>query len=114
MSEEDRTEAGAVVLTPGQNQPLLTPEPFARDTHWDEADVAEWDDPTKLLWITVRLTARTQTAWKRLPEALKASYEAVKNALRINISSWRVSETYKLTPRREGIAGRSPRVGFSC
>ncbi len=41
-----------------------------------------WGDPAKLLWIRVRPTGRALTEWKRLPEQSKASYEAVKNALR--------------------------------
>ncbi len=82
MSEEDRPEGGAVVLMPRQNRPLLNPEPFARDSHWDDADVNGWDDPAKLLWIRVRPTGRALTEWKQLPELSKASYEVVKNVLR--------------------------------
>lgn len=40
-----------------------------------------WDDLTKLLWLRARLTKRAQTAWKRLSEEARATYEGAKEAL---------------------------------
>ena len=42
----------------------------------------EWDDPAKLLWMRVRLVGSAQTAYGRLPNTSKASYELLKKALK--------------------------------
>ena len=53
---------------------VIVPDGYSGDGSWEEwieyfessALVDGWDNPTKLLWLRVRLTSRAQTAWKRL------------------------------------------------
>ena len=45
------------------------------------ADVNEWDAGQKLKWIMGWLTGKAQTAFQRLPKAVKTSYNEVKKAL---------------------------------
>eukprot|EP00731_Ephydatia_muelleri_P034765 Em0075g18a len=40
-----------------------------------------WDEPTKLLWLPVRLTGKAQTAWRRLAPEAKQDFQAAKDAL---------------------------------
>ncbi len=88
MAREEGEDAGAAVPVP--RRPLLTPDAYSGESHWDDwiehfesvATVNGWDDATKLLWIRVRLTGRAQIAWKRLPTDAKGTYEAAKAALR--------------------------------
>ena len=44
--------------------------------------VNKWDDPAKLMWMRVRLVGSAQTAYERLPNTSKASYELLKKALK--------------------------------
>ena len=39
------------------------------------AAVNGWDDESKLKWLKVRLTARAQIAFQRLPEATRESFD---------------------------------------
>eukprot|EP00731_Ephydatia_muelleri_P006231 Em0003g479a len=45
------------------------------------ATVNEWDEAAKLAWLKVRLTARAQKAFQRLPADAQADYEKAKKAL---------------------------------
>ena len=42
----------------------------------------DWDDANKLMWLKVRLTARAQIAFQRLPEAMRGSFDEASKALR--------------------------------
>ena len=71
------------------SRPVIIPDAYSGDGSWEEwidhfessALVNGWDDPTKLLWLRARLTKRAQTAWKRLSEEARATYEGAKEAL---------------------------------
>ena len=81
----------AVVLLPWIDGciAILIPDAYSGDSRWEEwidhfessALVNGWDDPTKLLWLRARLTKRAQTAWRRLSEEARATYEGAKEAL---------------------------------
>ena len=71
------------------SRPVITPNVYSGDGRWEEwidhfessALVNGWDDPMKLLWLRARLTKRAQTAWRRLSEEARATYEGAKEAL---------------------------------
>ena len=77
MSEQE-SGAGTLSSRPlaptKTNRPLVSPDTYSGDRNWTEwvehfeaaALVNGWDDPTKLLWLPVRLTGKAQTAWRRL------------------------------------------------
>ena len=49
--------------------------------HFDSvAQVNNWDGPTRLLWLQVRLTGKAQTAWERLDQSAKLTYDTAKAA----------------------------------
>ena len=81
-----QAQAGTASRNP---RPLVMPEPYTGEgdyTQWQDhfesvAAVNGWNDADKLLWLRVRLTGRAQTAFKRLPEAKKATYRATAAAL---------------------------------
>jgi len=45
------------------------------------AAINGWDDAAKFQWLSVRMTGRAQTAFRRFPEAARANYAAAKAAL---------------------------------
>ena len=71
-------------------RPLVLPEAFDGTGSWNDwyfhyenvATVNGWDAAQKLQWLRVRVTGRAQKALHRLPEAVSASYEATRDALR--------------------------------
>ena len=71
-------------------RPVVLPEPFNGDSSWGQwechfknvAEVNNWEDGDKLKWLKVRLTGRAQTAFQRLPEAVRASFKEATAALR--------------------------------
>ena len=82
LSRTDREASRAL-------RPVINPDAYLGDGSWEEwidhfessALVNGWDDPAKLLWLRARLTKRAQTAWKRLSEEARATYEGAKEAL---------------------------------
>lgn len=90
MAEEDppgNAAAGAQKV-----RPVITPDAFSGEptSIWDDwighfesvARVNGWDEPTRLLWLEVRMTGKAQNAWKRLNQDAKAQYNTAKEALR--------------------------------
>ncbi|KAL5481749.1 hypothetical protein EMCRGX_G021978 [Ephydatia muelleri] len=71
------------------NRPLVSPDTYSGDRNWTDwvehfeaaALVNGWDEPTKLLWLPVRLTGKAQTAWRRLLPEAKQDFQAAKDAL---------------------------------
>lgn len=71
------------------SRPLVLPEVFTGGDKWEEwichfenvADVNGWDDAEQLRWLKLRLTERAQTAFLRLPEAVRNDYKEAKKAL---------------------------------
>ena len=71
------------------NRPLVSPDTYSGDRNWTDwvehfeavAVVNGWDEPTKLLWLPVRLTGKAQTAWRRLVPEVKQNFRAAKDAL---------------------------------
>lgn len=71
-------------------RPRVLPEPFSGVGSWDQwkshfEDVAalnEWDAAEKLLWLKVRLTGRARTAFQRLSEEARETYEGAMLGLR--------------------------------
>eukprot|EP00731_Ephydatia_muelleri_P004957 Em0002g1133a len=71
------------------NRPLVSPDTYSGDRNWTDwvehfeaaALVNGWDEPTKLLWLPVRLTGKAQTAWRRLAPEAKQDFQAAKDAL---------------------------------
>lgn len=86
------THEGTGTQNTGISRPLVTPEAYngESDASWDEwiehfesvSRLNAWDKPTKLLWLTVRLTGKAQTAWRRFSDDTKADYDRAKEALR--------------------------------
>ena len=78
----------AVSATP--TRPLITPEPFTGSgsfSEWIEhfktvAAINKWVDNGKLLWLRVRRVGGAQTAYGRLPADAKATFDALKKALK--------------------------------
>ena len=73
-------------------KPVALPEIFTGDgkqswsdwlDHFDGvADVNEWDAGAKRKWIQARLTGRVATAFRRLPEADRETFDKIVAALR--------------------------------
>ena len=90
MTEGDTTGGERAVTPRARPRPLITPEPFNGTGSFNDwldhfegvAAVNEWDDPAKLLWMRVRLVGSAQTAYGRLPDTSKASYELLRKALK--------------------------------
>lgn len=85
------TEGVALTTTSSAPQrPLITPKPFSGTSSFSEwmeyfeavAAIIKWDDPTKLLWLSVRLVGEAQTAYGRLLAEEKVSYAELKTALK--------------------------------
>ena len=86
VTEGARTEATTIVA---KCRPLITPEQFTgigsfQDwvDHFEGVAANDWNEDAKLLWMRVRLVGRAQTAYGRLPDTAKASYTALKKALK--------------------------------
>ena len=70
-------------------KPVVLPETFSGEGSWEDwldhfnnvAAVNSWDGEQKLLWLKVRMTGRAQTAFKKLPDDAKGSFEAAVRAL---------------------------------
>ena len=71
-------------------KPVVLPDMFSGEGNWEDwfdhfnnvAAVNKWTDEQKLLWVKVRLTGRAQTAFKKLSDADKESFEAATKALK--------------------------------
>ena len=71
------------------SRPLLLPETYSGEGNLDDwishfenvAAINGWDDAAKFQWLSVRMTGRAQTAFRRFPEAARANYAAAKAAL---------------------------------
>ncbi len=71
-------------------RPLVLPDAYNGEASWDDwaqhfqnvADVNEWDNAQKLKWLKVRLTARAQKAFQRLPEETRADFKLAIKALK--------------------------------
>ena len=58
------------------NKSAVLPEVYSGENSWEEwidpfdsmVAVCEWDDPTKLKWLSVHLVGRAITMFRRLPE----------------------------------------------
>ena len=48
--------------------------------------VYDWDDPTKLLWLRVRLIVRAHTTWESLLAEVRTTYEGTMVA--VTNSNW--------------------------
>ena len=81
-------EHGATI--PTHPRPLIMPDAFDGDAcHWDDwishfesvTRVNAWDDPSKLLWLELRLTGKACKAWNQLSEESKGNYPLAKAAL---------------------------------
>ena len=112
MTEGARTEATTIVA---KCRPLITPEPFTgigsfQDwvDHFEGVAANDWNEDAKLLWMRVRLVGRAQTAYGRLPDTAKASYTALKKALKERFEPDSRRELYlsefSARKRREGWA----------
>ena len=90
MSNLESGSSGGSAATQSTIRPVITPDPFSGEGSWDDwighfesvADDNGWEEPSKLLWLRVRLTGRAQTAYKQLSEDTRASYNECKKGLR--------------------------------
>ena len=88
---------------------LITPEPFNGTGSFNDwvdhfegvVAVNEWDDAAMLLWMRVRLVGRAQTAYGRLPETSKASYDSLRKALKERFEPDSKKELYLSTRKRK-------------
>ena len=72
------------------SKPSVLLEVYSGESSWDEwidhfdsmAAVCEWDDPTKLKWLKVRLVGRAITIVRRLPEATRIDFGEAIRAMR--------------------------------
>jgi len=72
--------------------PAIIPETFNSSLAkgWDEwlehfeyvSRVNQWDKTKQLLWLSVCLTDKTQTAWRLLSSEIKSDYDLAKAELR--------------------------------
>ena len=70
-------------------RPLVLPDTFDGSADWDEwishfenvAAVNAWEADAQLQWLKVRLTGKAATAFRRLTEDNRATFEAAKAAL---------------------------------
>ena len=68
--------------------PLLLPESYSGESNFDDwivhfenvASINEWDDAAKLKWLSVRMSGRAHTAFRRFPEEARRSYADAKRA----------------------------------
>ena len=58
------------------------------------AEVNEWDADAKKKWIRARLTGRVATAFRRLPEADRATFDKIVTALKKRFEPERRKELY--------------------
>ena len=92
-------------------KPLVLPEPFNGDESWQQwsylfnnvAAVNSWSDEDKLKWLKVQLIGRAQTAFQRLSEDNRASFELATKALkeRFEPSSQKTRYQAELRTRRK-------------
>ena len=81
-------------------KPVVLPESFSGEGSWGDwldhfnnvAAVNSWDAEQKLLWLKVRMIGRAQTAFKKLPDDAKESFETAVTAL---------GERFELQSKRE-------------
>jgi hypothetical protein len=72
-------------------KPIILPDTFSGEmgSKWDTwivhfnncAEVNQWDDAAKLMFLKVRLIGRAQTAFQQLSDVNQASFDAAVNAL---------------------------------
>ena len=102
----------------------MLPESFSGEGSWEDwldhfnnvAAVNSWDGEQKLLWLKVRMTGRAQTAFKKLPDDAKWSFEAAVKALGERLSP-RVRGSCTLPNFRRAARGRQkagPISGTIC
>ena len=83
-------------------KPVVLPDMFSGEGNWEDwfdhfnnvAAVNKWTDEQKLLWVKVRLTGRAQTAFKKLSDADKESFEAAAKALKDRFEPQSKKELY--------------------
>ena len=71
------------------SRPLALPKTFKGDKNWAQwivqfknvAEVNDWDDAAKLKWLKVRLMDRPQTAFQRLADTKKDTFEHAKKSI---------------------------------
>ena len=72
------------------SRPVVIPETFSGEESWYDwlghfesvAEVNEWDNAAKLLWLRARMTGQAQIAYKQLSEGARANYAACVKGLR--------------------------------
>ena len=97
-------------------KPPVIPELYTGEKSWDEwidhfdsvAEVCGWDAANKLKLLHVRLSGRAGTAFRRLPEATRASFDLATAALRSRFEPESKKELYRtelLTRRKKQNEG---------
>ena len=97
-------------------KPPVIPELYTGEKSWDEwidhfdsvAKVCGWDAANKLKWLRVRLSGRAGTAFRRLPEATRVSFDLATAALRSRFEPESKKELYRtelLTRRKKQNEG---------
>eukprot|EP00731_Ephydatia_muelleri_P006029 Em0003g277a len=72
------------------SRPLVLPDSFSGEGKWSQwiyhfenvAEVNEWEDAKRVLWLKVRLTGRAQIAYQQLSDITRANYGDTKKALK--------------------------------
>eukprot|EP00731_Ephydatia_muelleri_P009833 Em0005g419a len=72
------------------SRPLVLPDSFSGEGNWSQwiyhfenvAEVNEWEDAKRVLWLKVRLTGRAQIAYQQLSDITRANYGDTKKALK--------------------------------
>eukprot|EP00731_Ephydatia_muelleri_P007275 Em0003g1523a len=72
------------------SRPLVLPDSFSGEGNWSQwiyhfenvAEVNEWEDAKRVLWLKVRLTGRAQIAYQQLSDIIRANYGDTKKALK--------------------------------
>ena len=85
MAQEEQQEAN-----PPTMRPVVLPEPYNGEGSWTDwyehfesvAAVNRWKAKEKLLWLRVRLVGRAATAFKRVPEPARGSFDDCCEALK--------------------------------
>ena len=102
----------------------MFPECFSREESWGDwldhfnnvAAVNGWEAEQKHLWLKVRMTGRAQTAFKKVPNNAKESFDATVRALGERFKPQSKCEMYvaKFQTCRSGRRKAGPTLGKTC
>jgi hypothetical protein len=99
------------------SRPLVLPDSFSGEGNWSQwiyhfenvAEVNEWEDAKRVLWLKVRLTGRVQIAYQQLSNITRANYGDTKKALKERFEP--ASQTARYLAEFENRRKKRPKAG---